>query len=143
MLKAKKDLISMTTQSLKQELESCLEQLEDGTLTPQRLQQVIDKFPKQMPDRKQELLIVQAKGSSLTMELLGYSIYRGGKNEPSPEQLNPHGKVTDDASSWPYKTVADAFEDGWRVISFPNSALMMDDTTTHGLGFEYILERWR
>lgn len=133
----------MTTETIKQELEQCAVQLESGELTPQHLRQVIAQIPTQLPDGRQELLFMQAKGSSLTMEILGYSIYRGSENEPSAKQLNPDGEVTDDASSWPYTTVAQAIDDGWRVISFPNSALMMDDSTTYGLGFEFVLERWR
>ena len=39
-------------------------------------------------------------------------------------------------------TVIDAIRDGWRVISFPNMALSLDENRTYGLGFEFILERW-
>ena len=31
--------------------------------------------------------------------------------------------------------------DGWRVVKFPELALMMDESRTYGLGFEFILER--
>jgi len=132
----------MTVETIRQELELCVEQLEGGALTPQRLRQVIDQLPSQLPFGKQDLLYLQAKGSSLNSELLGYTLYRAGKNVPSADQFNPDGQVTDDARSWPYKTVSEAIEDGWRVISFPNTALMMDDSTTYGLGFEFVLEKW-
>ena len=49
-----------------------------------------------------------------------------------------------DPAAWPYQTVLEAIRDGWRVISFPNMALLaIDETELHGFGFEFILERWR
>jgi len=48
------------------------------------------------------------------------------------------------SEDWPYQTVLDAVGDGWRIISFPNMALLtVDDREFHGLGFEFILEHWR
>ena len=43
---------------------------------------------------------------------------------------------------WRYETVIDAINDGWRVISFPNMALSLDENRTYGLGFEFVLEKW-
>jgi hypothetical protein len=51
-------------------------------------------------------------------------------------------EVPDDPNDWPYKTPLEAIRDGWRVIQFPNLALMMDETRTYGMGCEFILERW-
>ena len=49
-----------------------------------------------------------------------------------------------DPDEWQYQTVLDAVQDGWRIISFPNMALLaMSDEEAYGLGFEFILERWR
>ena len=49
-----------------------------------------------------------------------------------------------DANDWPYNTVMEAVKDGWRIISFPNMALLLvNDNETHGLGVEFILEKWR
>lgn len=45
-------------------------------------------------------------------------------------------------NDWPYQSPLDAIRDGWRVIRFPDMALMMDESRTYGLGFEFILERW-
>ena len=47
-----------------------------------------------------------------------------------------------DPNSWPYGSVLAALADGWRVVQFPNMALMMDDQNTYGLGCEFILEKW-
>ena len=33
--------------------------------------------------------------------------------------------------------------DGWRIISFPNMGLMMDESRTYGLGNEFIMEKLR
>jgi hypothetical protein len=47
-----------------------------------------------------------------------------------------------DPNEWPYKSVLDAMKDGWRVISFPNLALLMDPVQPQSLGCEFILEKW-
>ncbi len=47
-----------------------------------------------------------------------------------------------DAKLWPYTNVLEAINDGWRVISFPNLALVVDGESTCSLGCEFILERW-
>ncbi len=52
----------------------------------------------------------------------------------------PCNKAEDD---WPYEKVVDALRDGWRIISFPDMALSLDENRTYGLGFEFILEKWR
>ena len=43
---------------------------------------------------------------------------------------------------WPYRSPLEAIRDGWRVIQFPNMALMLDESRTYGLGCEFILEKW-
>ena len=48
-----------------------------------------------------------------------------------------------DADAWPYQNVLDAINDGWRVVSFPNMALLaLSADDPQGLGFEFILEKW-
>ena len=42
---------------------------------------------------------------------------------------------------WPYKTVLDAVRDGWRIIKFPELALMLDEKRSYGLGCDFVLER--
>ncbi|MAE64662.1 MAG: hypothetical protein CMJ18_10385 [Phycisphaeraceae bacterium] len=132
----------MTTPSVRRQLEQCLEQLERGALTPQRLRQVIDQLPNGSPGGSQDLLFLNAKGTALDSELLGFTHYRAGRPVAMPDQLDPDGAVTDDGRAWPYRSVTEAIEDGWRLIGFPNAALMMDDSTTYGLGFEFVLEKW-
>ena len=58
--------------------------------------------------------------------------------------LVSNGELTEpDEAHWPYRTVLEAIRDGWRVIQFPNLALMTDESRTYGLGCEFILERLR
>jgi hypothetical protein len=49
----------------------------------------------------------------------------------------------DENGEFLYRSIAEALQDGWRIIKFPEMALVMDDQNTYGLGFEFILERWR
>jgi hypothetical protein len=58
-------------------------------------------------------------------------ILEGGEISDGPE----------DPDDWPYQSVQEAIQDGWRVLKFPELALMMDESRTYGLGFEFILER--
>ena len=58
--------------------------------------------------------------------------------------LMENGEIADeipDPEDWPYQTVLEAVRDGWRVVQFPNLALLLDETRTYGLGCEFILER--
>ena len=45
--------------------------------------------------------------------------------------------------SWPYQNVLEAMSDGWRVIQFPNLALVPNENRPTGLGCEFILEKLR
>ena len=42
---------------------------------------------------------------------------------------------------WPYKTVLEAINDGWRVVKFPRAFAADDESRTYGLSCEFILER--
>ena len=83
---------------------------------------------------RQDLLYLHGRSTSLSAELLGMSLVEGGKEvvlSPDPEK-------------WLYQSVLDAINEGWRVISFPDQSLLtMSDEEFHGLGFLFILERWR
>ena len=41
------------------------------------------------------------------------------------------------------ESIKDALDDGWRIIKFPEMALLMDESRTYGLGSEFIFEKWR
>ena len=79
----------------------------------------------------QDLLFLNATTASPVSEVLAMRIVENGEISDGPE----------DPADWPYQTVLEAIRDGWRVIKFPESALMMDESRTYGLDFEFILER--
>ena len=108
-----------------------MEKLRRGELTEQDLRHVIAAIDA-APPRCQDLLYLQAGSTSVASGVLGMALVQDGRMVELP----------DDLSDWPYKTPLDAIRDGWRVIQFPNLALMMDETRTYGLGCEFILERW-
>ena len=67
---------------------------------------------------------------------------RRGVREITGRSAKTMHEGASDADEWPYQTVLEAMEDGWRVISFPNLALMaLNHDDSHGLEFEFILER--
>ena len=79
----------------------------------------------------QDLLYLQTKGTSLDSAVLGMTLVQDGQISDGPE----------DPDDWPYQSVLEAIRDGWRVIQFPNLALLMDESRTYGLGCEFILEK--
>lgn len=118
--------------SIKQELIACLEEFKQGRLTESRLADLIDSIADTSRGSHQDLLYVQVGGTSILSQILGYAMYVKGRPIPGPT----------DSQDWPYKTVADALGDGWRIISFPDMSLIMDDKATYGLGCEFILEKY-
>jgi len=123
----------MTT--LKEELQTCLEAFRRGELTEAHLRRALDSAEKAGDNgnghRTQDLLYLQANSTSLGATVLGMAMLRDGQLSDGPA----------DPQLWPYVTVLDAIRDGWRVIHFPNMALMMDESRTYGLGCEFILEK--
>ncbi len=83
------------------------------------------------PKVRQDLLYLQAASTSLDSPVHGVLLVENGEIVEPLE------------TRWPYRTVLEAIRDGWRVIQFPNLALMMDESRTYGLGCEFILERLR
>jgi hypothetical protein len=112
-------------------LEACVASLNKGELTESRLREAFAAADASSP-RQQELLYLQCYNTSPDSQAIGMMMVRDGKLQQGPA----------DAKQWPYQNVLSAIADGWRVISFPNLALMTDDTKTFGLGCEFILERW-
>jgi hypothetical protein len=116
---------------LRQQIEQCIEELRRGELTEQSLRRILDALDTRSSPR-QDLLYLQTGSSSLGSAVLGMALVQDGTIVDPPD--NP--------SDWPYKTPLEAVRDGWRVIQFPNLALMVDETRTYGLGCEFILEKW-
>ena len=112
------------------QLEACIQQFKQGKLSEESLQEVLATL-KQSDARRQSLLYLQSMDTAVTSQVIGMSLVQSGK------AVEQHA---DDP--WPYATVLEAMRDGWRVIQFPNLALMLDENRPAGLGREFILEKW-
>lgn len=108
-------------------LEECIESLRRGELTEADLR-VLAAGRRGM----QDLLYLQAGSTSPLAQIHGIALFAGGRQVPMPR----------DPAEWPYRRVMDAVADGWRIVCFPNHALLLDESRTYGLGCEFILERW-
>jgi hypothetical protein len=121
----------MTPECLRQ-IELCLSEFRQGSLTEARLSQLLDTARASMAPRRQKLLYMQLVNTNPGSMALGMSMYIDGKCvEPAR-----------DPQHWPYQNVLQAIADGWRVISFPNLALLTDPVVPRGLGCEFVLEKW-
>lgn len=130
---------------IKRQVEVCVGELRRNALSEGSLRRIAeladrlpdggrsDSRPAGRPAGRQELLYLQAEQTSVTSRVIGMSQFTGGRFSDGP----------DDAADWPYQTVADAMADGWRIVKFPEMAILLDDRRTYGLGCEFILERWR
>jgi hypothetical protein len=120
-----------TQQQIAADLEA---ELAAGTLTAARLHQGIADLAQPSGAQRQQLLYLQTTNTSPHSQVVGMMLMQNG--------IRSEGGL--DPEEWPYQTVLDAVQDGWRIISFPNMALLaMDHDDSHGLGFEFILEKWR
>ena len=118
---------------LRQWADGLTAEMEAGTLTVASLRRALDEVIGWAEQRRQDLLYLQAYSSSPDSQVIGMTLIQDGCIVP----------VELDATQWPYQRVLDAVMDGWRIISFPNMALMaVPADEPHGLGFEFILERW-
>lgn len=118
------------TLTVKRHLEHCIEALKQGTLTEEMLRQVIEVGDGEQ-SKRQSLLYLQSRSTSVAAPVHGMLLVENGQVTEGP--ANPE--------DWPYQSVLEAIDDGWRVIQFPNLALLMDESRTYGLGCEFILER--
>ena len=113
---------------IEEQVERCVEKLGAGTLTAASLRRISELNGE---STVQDILYLQATTTSPTSEVVGMRIIENGEISDGPH----------DPDDWPYQTVLEAVRDGWRVLKFPELALMLDDSRTFGLGFEFILER--
>ena len=117
-------------EQLRQMVRQCIDELREGRLTEERLLELEEAIGRK-PPRRWDLLYLQAAKTSETSDVVGMRIIRDGEVVyPLPEP-----------DDWPYKTVLEAINDGWRVVKFPELALLMDESRTYGLACEFILER--
>lgn len=120
----------MSGHLLTQKLEDCIKGFRDGTLSEEALQDAL-ATANRIVSKNQDILYLQAASTSLTSQVHGMSLMQDGQ----------YADEIPDAADWPYQTVLQAIRDGWRVVQFPNLALLLDDEKTYGLGCEFILER--
>ena len=79
-------------------------------------------------DFRQNLLYIQTGNTALTSNIHGMSML-------------VDGEIIEPELPFMYQTPLEAIQDGWRIIQFPNTSLMMDESRTYGLGCEFILEK--
>ena len=115
--------------TIKNEVETCIDELKRGTLTEKGLRRIAEIADEARA--MQDILYLHAAANSPISEVLAMRIVESGEISDGPE--NP--------GDWPYQSVLEAIRDGWRVVKFPELALMMDESRTYSLGFEFILER--
>lgn len=122
----------MSFEKIKQQVERCIVDLRAGHLAESSLQSIIAALDAQSAPR-QDLLYLQASTTSVTGDVVGMLLVQDGQLSEGPA----------DPDEWPYPTVLAAMQDGWRIIQFPDLALSLDESRTYGLGYEFILEKWR
>jgi hypothetical protein len=83
--------------------------------------------------QRQSLLYLQLRNTNPGSQVVGMSQFVEGKMVEPPA----------DPKDWPYQSALAAIEDGWRVVSFPNLALLMHEAIPQTLGCEFILEKWQ
>jgi hypothetical protein len=114
--------------------ESLAEKLAAGSLTVAELRRGVADLLLRNGRGRQDLLYLQSQSTSVASRVVGMMLIENGECSEGPP----------DPEDWPYKTALEAVRDGWRIINFPNMALLaVSADEPHGLGFEFILERWR
>lgn len=122
------------TETQKETVEALVTELQQRTLTEAGLRKGIADIVGTDNPKRQDVLYLQAVTTSPSAAVVGMLLVEDGELREGPP--NPE--------DWPYQTVLDAVRDGWRIISFPNMALLaVDEKEFYGLGAEFILERWR
>ena len=122
------------TETQKETVDALVAELQQTTLTEAGLRKGIADIVEADNPKRQDVLYLQAVSTSPGAAVVGMLLVEDGELHEGPS--NP--------DDWPYQTVLDAVRDGWRIISFPNMALLtVDEKEFYGLGAEFILERWR
>ena len=119
-------------EQVKRQLERCLEKFRTGQLSERDLQQALESADTQRAASTPQLLYLQATTTTVTSRVCGMSRF---------DADGQHDSV-DETGAWVYETVLDALRDGWRIVKFPEMALMVaGEEEAYGLGCEFILEK--
>jgi hypothetical protein len=114
----------------RQLLEECIQQLDQDKLTESRLRDLGSAITAR-DTKRQSLLYLQTATTAVTAEVIGMLVVESGVVSNGPF----------DPVDWPYKTVLDAINEGWRVIRFPVQLPVGHTQDTH-IVCEFILEKW-
>ena len=121
----------MSCEAIANKLDQAIAELRAGTLQESTLAAIRDEVA--AGPAIQDLLYLQASGTDLNSEVIGMRQVLDGEVSDGP----------DDPGDWPYQTVLEAIRDGWRIIDFPNLALLLDESRTYAYGAEFVLEKIR
>ena len=119
-------------EEIRRQVKLCRDELRRGALREESLRR-IEELTDGFVGGRQDLLYLQAEQTAVTSRVIGMSMFVDGEFSDGP----------DDPDDWPYQTVGAALADGWRIVKFPEMAILLDDRRTYGLGCEFILEKWR
>ncbi len=115
------------------QLKRIRKRFEDGELTVEDIDRALGLARDVSGDLKQSLLYLQAPTTNPHSAVVGISIYEDGADS---DGLDENGEFR-------YRSIKEALDDGWRIIKFPEASLAMREQDTYGLGYEFVLERWR
>ena len=118
----------MSAEILHLHLQQCLGRFRKGELSEADLVQALELAGSRPA---QQLLYLQASSTGVGAQVIGISLISQGKIQELPA----------DPAHWPYQTVLEAMVDGWRVIKFPELALLLQEDRTLGMGCEFVLEK--
>ena len=122
----------MSLEAIAIKLDQGIAELRAGTLQESTLAAIREEL-RSARNARQDLLYVQAAGTALDTQVIGMRMVTDGELSDD----------ADDPDDWPYQTVLDAIRDGWRIIEFPNLALLLDESRTYAYGAEFVLEKIR
>jgi hypothetical protein len=109
-----------------------IEKLKKGELTEADLQQALDRAKEDTnSSTNQRILYLQTHTTDIEGPVIGMSIVEEGEVHEGPA----------DPDDWPYQTVLDALNDGWRVIKFPELSLAYLEPDYGAMKWEFVLEK--
>lgn len=119
--------------AVKEQLEIMLKKFKEGHLAETDIESALLLADDKEVSPRQSLLYLQAPTTHPYAAVIGISIFEEGKDM---DGLDKNGDFL-------YTSIKNALDDGWRIIKFPEMSLAMNEQDTYGLGYEFVLERWR
>ncbi len=106
---------------------------EDDRLSVEEIDKALAMARNGLSEKKQSLLYLHAPSTNPHSAVVGISIYEDGADSDG----------LDENGDFRYRSIKEALDDGWRIIKFPEASLAMNEQDNYGLGYEFVLERWR